>query len=247
MAKKNMTAFEKALTDAALSRYQKLLENDSVPVQLSEEHKNAVTKLTKRTNRKSWKYLNTTWKRVLVAVVTILILLASACAAVPAIRDGLIRFFTKDDGVAYTFEFTQDDIDRAPQEIEQFYAPSYVPHQFEMVDEEYGTTEQHRFYLDDTGNVIEFAQFVLWQFEEDPNDPVGIASRFGVTAENATIEDVILQGYEVKVVHAKTPIGTEDVVILWTDHAYFYSISAPYIENEEIDKIIGSMTAVESR
>lgn len=244
MAKKNMTAFEKALTDAALSRYQKVLEDDSAPVQFSEEYKNAVSKLTKRTKRKSWKYLNTTWKRVLVAIVTILILLASACAAVPAIRDGLIRFFTKDDGVAYTFEFTQDDIDRAPQEIEQFYAPSYVPPQFEMVNEEYRSTEHQRIYLDDIGNVMAFLQSALWQFEVDPTDPAGVASRFGVTSEDTTTETVILQGYEVKVIRFKTPIGTENMVVVWTDHEYFYAITAPYIEVEEIDRVIGSMTLV---
>lgn len=242
---KILTDFEKALTAAALSRYQKVLAEDPAPVQFSDDYNAGVSKLTKKTQRATWKYLNTPLKRVLVAVIAIILLLATACAAVPAIREGLIRFFTKDDGIVYSFEFTQEDVDRAPKEIVQYSAPSYIPPQFSMAAEQYLPTQQYRVYLDENGNVLAFTQSVLWQYEVDPNDPAGVVRVFGVNAENATVEDVILHGYAVKIFHIPTPIGTEDMVVVWTDHEYFYSVTSLSFEIEEIGKIIGSMTPVD--
>ena len=66
MAKKNQSAFEKALTDAALSRYQKILDEDTSPVQLSDTYQDSVAKLTNKSSQKTWKYVNTAWKRMLV-------------------------------------------------------------------------------------------------------------------------------------------------------------------------------------
>lgn len=241
---KHLTAFEKALTTVALSRYQTVLENDSAPVQFSDEHNAAVAELTKKTRRAGWKYVNKPWKRILVAVIVLSLLLATVCAAVPAIREGLIRFFTKDDGIVYSFEFTQEDLDRAPKEIAQYYAPTYVPPQYTLADESFLPTDLFRFYLDESGNVLSYMQHVLWEYEADPSDPAGVAKVFGVNAENGTEEDVVVHGYEVGIFRFPTPVGTEDMAVVWTDHEYFYFFSAPSAGIEEIEKIIGSMVPV---
>lgn len=245
MAKNNQSAFEKALTDAALSRYQKILDEDTSPVQLSDTYKDSAAKLTNKSSRKTWKYVNTAWKRLLVAVIMMFLLAATAFAAVPALREGLIRFFMHDDGVAFTFEFSQEDPDRAPKEIERYYAPSYIPDQYELVSEEYRPADEQRIYLDNTGNVLSFSQYALWQFEADSYSPAGVASRLGISSENVVVETEILRGYEVKIIHIQTPNNTEDIEILWTDHEYFYSIGTPAISTDEIDRIIGSMAPVE--
>lgn len=245
MAKKNQSAFEKALTDAALSRYQKILDEDTSPVQLSDAYKASIDKLTNRSSRKTWKYVNTAWKRVLVAVILMFLLAATAFAAVPALREGLIRFFMHDDGIAFTFEFSQEDIDRAPKEIQVYYAPTFIPSQFSLVDEVVLQEEAHRYYMDDAGNVLDYRQSVLWQYESVLFESDGVASRFGVSSEDITMEIEILQGYEVKIIHIQTPNNSEDIEILWTDHEYFYSIGAPAISTDEIGRIIGSVTPVE--
>lgn len=245
MAKRNQSAFEKALTDAALSRYQKILDEDASPIQLSDAYKDSVAKLTNKSSRKTWKYVNTAWKRVLVAVLLMFLLAATAFAAVPALREGLIRFFTHDDGIAYSFEFSQEDIERAPKEIQSYRAPSYIPSKFSLVDEVLLQEEAHRYYMDDVGNTLDYRQSVLWQYDPSIFDPDGVAARFGVSSENVTIETLILQGYEIKVIHIQTPNGTEDAEVLWTDHEYFYTIGTPAISTEEIDRIIGSMAHVE--
>ena len=150
-----------------------------------------------------------------------------------------------DDGIAFTFEFSQEDLDRAPKEIQTYYAPTYIPSQFSLVDEVILQEEAHRYYMDDAGNVLDYSQSVLWQYEPVLFEPDGVASRMGVSSEDVTTETEILQGYEVKIIHIQTPNNTEDIEILWTDHDYFYSIGIPAISTDEIDRIIGSMAPVE--
>lgn len=245
MADQKKTAFEKALTDAVLARYQKTIAEDSEPVELSDSYKKSIEGLTRKTERKTWKYVNKTWKRILIAAILIVLLATTVVAAVPALREGLIRFITHDNGVAFTFEFTQEDLDRAPKEIETYYAPSYVPDGFMLVDQSILSVSSQYFYMNDTGNVFDYMQSVLWQYEIDPTDLSTVSSRFTVNSERTSIETVILQGYEVQIITMTTPQQTEDCVVLWTDHQYLYEIGAPSLEIDEIDRIIASMTIVD--
>ena len=245
MAKRNQSAFEKALTDAVLSHYQTILDEDPSPIQLSDAYKASIDKLTHKSSRKTWKYVNRAWKRVLIAAILMFLLAATAVAAVPALREGLIRFFIHDDGIVYSFEFAQEDIEHAPKKIQTYYAPSQIPNQFSLVDEVLLPEEAHRYYMDDSGNVLDYRQFVLWAYTPDLLAPDGVATRFGVSSEKVTVETVIIQGYEVKVIHIQTPNDTEDVEILWTDHEYFFAVGSPEINFEEIGRIIGSMAPIE--
>lgn len=247
MTDKKKTAFEKALTDAVLARYQKTIAEDSEPVVLSDSYKQAIEGLTRKTERKTWKYVNKTWKRILIAAILLFLLAGTAVAAVPALREGLIRFFTHDNGVAFTFEFTQEDLDRAPKEIETYYAPSYVPDGFVLVDHSFASDSLDYLYFDAAGDTYYYSQSVLWQYDIDPNNPDGILSQHTVNSENVIVEDVVLQGYQVKIIHMLLPdLGEheEETVALWTDHQYFYEVGAPNLKIDEIDTIITSMTII---
>ena len=46
---------------------------------------------------------------------------------------------------------------------------------------------------------------VLWQYDIDPNNPDGILSQHTVNSENVIVEDVVLQGYQVKIIHMFLP------------------------------------------
>ena len=245
MAKQPSAAFRSALTAAALSRYEALLGADPEPVSFSDEYRKAVARLTKQTERRTWKYVNTAWKRVLIAVILMVLLAATAVAAIPALREGLIRFFTHDNGAAFSFEFTQEDLARAPKEIEQYYAPSYVPYEYELISKEYRPTNEQRLYIDKNGNMLSFTQSVLWQTSDNICTPADVAEHFGVTSENVTVEPVAMQGYDIMLIHIIHSTGAKSLEALWTDHEYFYAIGAWKIEVEEIDQIIGSLTPVE--
>ncbi len=247
MTDQKKTAFEKALTDAVLARYQKTVAEDFEPVELSDSYKKAIEGLTRKTERKTWKYVNKTWKRILIAAVLMFLLAATAFAAVPALREGLIRFFTHDNGVAYTFEFTQEDLDRAPKEIETYYAPSFVPDRFHLADQSCTAITLDYIYFDDTGDTYYYSQSVLWEYDIDPDNLDEVLKEHTVNSENVLVEDAILQGYEVKIIHM--PIRDlreheEYTVALWTDHQYFFELGGPNLNAEEIDRIIASMTVI---
>ena len=241
MTKKIQSAFEQALMDAALSRYQRILDSDTSTVQLSDAYQDYIARLMNKSSRKTWKCVNT-------AFLTLAVLLAAtAFAAIPALREGLIRFFVHDDGVALTFAFSQEDLERAPKEIERYYAPAYIPNQYELVSEKYLPFVEHRIYSDESGNVFDFSQYTLQQFEAEPDSPGSVSTHFSVSSKNVVAETVILRGYKVKIIRFQidAPNNTEDIEILWTDHEYFYAIGCPAISIEEIDRIIGSMAPVE--
>lgn len=247
MTKKIQSAFEQALMAAALSRYQRILDSDTSTVQLSDAYQDYVARLMNKSSRKTWKCVNTAWKRVLIAVILAVLLAATAFAAIPALREGLIRFFVHDDGIALTFAFSQEDLERAPKEIERYYAPAYIPNQYELVSEKYLPFVEHRIYSDESGNVFDFSQYTLQQFEAEPDSPGSVSTHFSVSSKNVVAETVILRGYKVKIIRFQidAPNNTEDIEILWTDHEYFYAIGCPAISIEEIDRIIGSMAPVE--
>ena len=244
MTEKKKTAFEKALTEAVLSRYQNTISEDQEPVEFSEDYRNAVAKLTKKTQLKTWKYVNTAAKRILIAAIVIMLLTMTAFAAIPALREGLIRFFMHDDGVAYSFEFTEEDYKKAPREIETYYAPSWVPPQYALASEKYLPDVGDRIYLDETGNIFHYEQHVLWETGEEYDYPPGIGRVMTVSSDYATVETQIVQGYEVYVIQYTLPDGAHDTVFIWTDHLYFYMVSSAGLSDTEIVSIIDSMGVV---
>lgn len=245
MTEQKNAEFKKALTQAALSRYQAQMDVDQEPVVFSEAHIVNVKELTNKTQRKTWKYVNSTAKRILIVAIIFMLLTTTAFATIPALRDGLIRFFMRDNGVAYSFVFTQEDYEHAPREIETYYTPTWVPSNYIFVSEKFQTLKGERIYVDGTGNYMVISQYVLWQEEEAYGYPHGIGKVLTVTSENTTVETQIMQGYEVKILRIKEALQPEDDLVMWTDHNYFFMIDAKNIKDEEIDRIIGSMTKIE--
>ena len=244
MTEKKNAAFKKALTEAVLSRHQATLEADKEPVELSEAYRESVARLTRKTQRKTWKYVNTAAKRILIAAIIIMLLTMTAFAAIPALRDGLIKFFMHDDGVAYSFEFTQEDYERAPREIETYYAPSWVPPQYSLTSEKYHSSLGERIYVDEVGNALGYTQNILWLDGAEYDYPIGVGRVITVNSENTKAETNNIQGYEVIILRKQEEGFPEDVVVIWTDHNYFYTISSVDISDEDIDRIIASMSPI---
>ena len=249
MSEKKRTTFQQALTDAVLLRYQETIDADKEPVEFSETHQAYVAKLTKKTRRKTWKYVNTTAKRILIAAILILLLTATAFAAVPALREGLLRFFMHDDGVAYKFEFSKEDREKAPKVVETYYAPSYVPDGLTLVQSGATDIDLEFIYLDEeTGYVFAYTQNVLWAVDGFLDDPPNPGAGLNVSSENTTLEIRIVDGYEVKILREtiySLPDQPVDYTIVWTDHEYFYEIIATNLSNEELERVITSMQPIE--
>lgn len=238
MSRKQSSTFEAALTDAALSRYQSILAQENGPVQLSAEYRAATARLTRKAGSRTWKYVNTAWKRVLVAILIAILLAATVFAAVPALREEALGFFLHDKGTAYSFTFTQEALDRAPQRIEQCYAPDFIPGGYAMTKERRNAVSFKRIYRSDDGLYLTFIQKVLRVSGQDPHSG---ASGFTVNSENVRSKSISLGGRWVLTVEMDNLIGSEDAVYLWTDGAYFYALTVPDPDTETVSKIIGSV------
>lgn len=245
MAEKGRTAFERALTDAALGRYQAVLDADREPVAFSAAHLAAVDRLKTKAGRKSWKLVNTTVKRVLIAAIIILLLATTAVAAIPALRAGLIRLFLRNDGVAYGFDFTREDYETAPREIETRYAPAWVPEGYALTEEVSFSNYYLQLYINDAGDHLTYAQYVLWQAGEPFAYPSGARYVLSVNSQTASIETRFVGGHEVKILRTGEENRPEGDLAVWTDHRYIYKISAVDLRDEELEQILGSMAAVD--
>lgn len=245
MTNKQPTAFERALTDAALNRYQKILDEDPSPIQLSDAFQASIDKLTHKSSRKTWKYVNRAWKRVLIAAILMFLLAATAVAAVPALREGLIRFFIHDDGVKYSFEFTSEDISRAPKEINTYYAPRFLPAGFSLETENVLSDYFDQLYFDQDGNAFYYSQSVLWAYE-DLAQGADITVHLGISSEDCEREIRVINGFEVYVLHIFSPNGQNGLVAFWTDHEYFYEINYPSYDLTTLEDIIVSMDTVQN-
>ncbi|MBQ6160383.1 MAG: hypothetical protein IJK24_05525 [Oscillospiraceae bacterium] len=245
MAENKKTVFEQALTDAVLFRQQSTIEADKEPVEFSEDYRKAVGRLTKKTQRKTWKYVNTAAKRILIAAILIMLLATTAVAAIPALREGLIRFFMRDNGVFYSFSFTEEDYARAPREVEIYYAPSWVPPQYTLFSETYVSLKGERAYMNEDGYLFVFAQHVLWQTEESFDFPSGIGSVLTIDSESMEVETKIMQGYEVRILRKTIEQGIEEETYIWTDHNYFFDIEAVNLSDQEFEAVLSGMVQIE--
>lgn len=239
MSRNQSTAFEAALTDAVLSRYQRILAQENGPVQLSAEFRAATARLTRKAGRRTWKYVNTAWKRVLVAILIVILLAATVFAAVPALREELLGFFLHDSGTAYSFTFPQEALDRAPEKIERCFAPDFIPDGYAMTKERRNAVSFKRIYQSDDGLYLTFTQNVLRVSGQDPHSG---ASGFTVNSENVRTQSVRLGGRWVMAVEMDNLIGSEDAVYLWTDGAYFYALTVADPDTETVSEIIGSIS-----
>ena len=247
MAEKHATAFEKALTQAVLSRYRTQLDADTEPVQLSDEYQAAIAALTKKTERKSWKFVNTTFKRLLIAAIIVALLAATAFAVVPIFREKPVEYTMRSDGIVYSFDFSQEDLDRAPKSIETRYKPTYIPdgYTFEKANNNSPIIASY-YYIDNYGHYIDYSQHTLWESEPAGNNPPGVVSFLGYSADFLDeIEEAVIAGYEVKLLHYTLDTGEKELSAIWTDHEYFFSVDLQFDDPAVIRKIIESIQPVD--
>lgn len=245
MAEKHATAFEKALTQAVLSRYQTQLDADTEPVQLSDEYRAAIAALTKKTERKSWKFVNTTFKRLLIAAIIVALLAATAFAVVPIFREKPVEYTMRSDGIKYSFTFSQEDYDRAPKEIETRYEPSYMPEGYSLHVKNNDLASSDIHFISNSRSLISFCQHILWQPDPDYVDSPDTISVYGINSEGAEIETVVINGYEVKLLHYTLDTGEKTLSAVWTNHEYFFDLSLDFDDADIAARIIESIQPVD--
>ena len=234
MYKKKIMPFELALLDAVLEEFSDIPDNeDEIDVTFSPTFLAKSEKLIRNTQRKTWYYVNTTVKRIaLVAIIAAL--LTSTAMAFPAVREAVVRFFTRDTGTHYEFTFQPEQSATTPESIQTVYAPTYLPDGYFKNSEIVTISAVSMHWLNASGNWISYDQLVI------PKDAEG-QNWFGVNSEGVTKKALCLNGHKVLCIY------DEGTTYIWTDDAYFYNLYCdPTVSDAEMQKIFNSIQADEN-
>ena len=169
--------------------------------------------------------MNTAAKRLLIAAI-IAALLTGTVLAVPALREGLIKFFVHDNGSMYFFTVDRNVIQNAPEEIETVYTLGYVPEEYEVVLQTANFGFASINYMNENCDIIWLDQELV---TGDPRNTLGGLS----DSERSTLEHIELNGY--KVVRISHEDG--EIEFLWTDNEYFFNLFCSNVSPDEAEKI----------
>lgn len=223
-------AFKQALLDAALEEFRDIPAEKDIDLEFSAEFEEMGRRLLEKPQRKPVRTLGRGLRRAIL-IAAIIAALAITAMAVPAIREGLIKFFSHNAGTHYEFSFDPEQAATAPDTIEKEYAPSYIPEGYSEVT--YIVTDEVIIHdwATESGEYLSFQQEVI------PLDSGGPHPN----AENVTVETILINGYEVFLVHSY------HYMYHWTDNEYFYQLTlSPSIPEEERIQVFNSISLVEN-
>lgn len=174
-----------------------------------------------------WRYTNTPYKKVLIAIIVFIIAISSTMV-VPAFREPIIDFvvkqydkfsslFVHDESLKYSNE-------QLPVKIEKVYTPSLIPNDYKIID--YYTDDLNVFFLwsDESDNTIEFYQKV-------------ISSYNNLNTENTVMNEFSLGNYHV---YSYTQTGVSSYI--WYDKGYIFIINVPEkFPLEQVSDLINSV------
>lgn len=209
MDKRRLKPFEQALLDATLEAFADIPSEETIELDFSHGFLKRGEALIAQSRRgrihRSGKVM-----RRMILVAAIILAMAVTAAAVPAIREELIKFFAKDAGTHYEFYFDREQAANAPKYIEKVYKPTYIPDGYQEDSSYIGFGDVCYLWCSEDGDIL-FDQSPI------PNDTEGPWPN----AENVTVETLNLNGYQVFVVYSNT------VSYFWTDNEYLYWLSVP--------------------
>jgi hypothetical protein len=231
MSKTEWTQFDSALLDASLEEFADIPAEDAIDLTLSEEFELEGLELVEKARRGKVPRFGKTLRRALL-IAAIIVALATTALAIPpvrhAIREGLIRFFTRNAGTHYDVYFDQEQAATAPDYIEKVYRVGYIPEG----------------YTEDVSYVHFGAVSYSWCAEDNlcitffyapiPDDYTGPA----VDAEESAVSVLNLNGYQV----FSALFSDGSLSYVWTDNEYYYMlIGNPNVSADEMNKIFTSI------
>ena len=149
----------------ALQKYELSFEEkyppEDIEVEFSKQYEVYMEKLLSGKIPKRRKYFNTVGKRIAACVAAVMIIFGGSMT-VKAFREPVVEFFTNAYEKIVEIFFGDDDIAKAPSEIETVYTLGYVPDGYEMESysmNEIKTTARTVFINNETKLI--FCQYIL--------------------------------------------------------------------------------------
>lgn len=192
----------------------------------------------KKPERVTWKIL----KRVLIAAVLAATLFATACAAVPEFRAGVLRVITNVTDIGTEF-FFRSDSPSTPAPSSPLVIKDGMPFEFSYVPEGYEQILREAY---DSGANGMMYQCVYGYPNDDPNNfdfcisPVSEGTGLSIDTENATVTYLKIHGLEGQLIQKTDALsGRECIMYLWFDLEsglmYCYnSVGVPFEESQRI-------------
>lgn len=129
----------------------------------SPRYQKRMERLIKRQNQSYWKYVNTVGKRVAVFAVVLMLTFALPMS-VSAVREPIVEFFVNVYEKFLEFFYDEDDIARAPEEIEKVYTLGYVPEGYELEQRVVFDKRVKTIWKNSLGETIVFSQLLFENF-----------------------------------------------------------------------------------
>lgn len=163
----------------------------------------------KKFNRK---HINTPIKRIIVAIVILLIVLTSAMS-VPAFRQPVIDFVVKQYNKFSSYFVDEESLqyskEQLPMKIENVYMPSKIPNNYEMVDYYVDDLNTFALWSDESNNTIEFYQKVIFSYNN-------------FNTENTVMNEIEIDN---RCIYQYTQKDTSSYI--WYDKGYIFIINVP--------------------
>lgn len=231
----NRTPFQNALLDAALEEFADIPPEDEIQLEFSPAFSAWAERLVDKSKGKTQHRGHMGIKRA-VLIAAILAALTITAMAIEPIRQKIIQFITRDDGLSYTFEFDPEIVAQAPGTIETAYAPTYVPEGYCVSGENYTIAGVSKWYRNGTGDRLLYDQFPIPDDMQDVNG-------FHVDSEYSQKTVVVIGNYQLMQFNFE-----DQVILMWMDHQYYYNLEYDkndIITEEEILKILDGIVVVE--
>jgi len=227
-----LSPLQQALLDSVLAEYAHVPEETQIEYTFSQKFEKWAKKFIAETDRLTKHRLSKTVKLIII-VAAIIALLAACAVAIPAIREGLVDFFLTEKTDHYGVTFNPDQAAYAPDEIEEYIVPSYVPEGYSVIADDRSPAGVIQAWTNEQGQIITYNQCFI------PKDATQ-DNWMGISSEGVSRSSAVTYGYKVEIVE-----DTDVSTMVWTDNQYLYFVSVPNeLPFSEFEKMLSSMMTV---
>ena len=227
-----LTPLQQAVLDSVLAEYAHVPEETQIEYTFSQKFEKWARKLIAETDRLTKHRLSKTVKLIII-VAAIIALLAACAVAIPAIREGLVDFFLTEKIDHYCVTFDPAQAAYAPDEIEEYIVPSYVPEGYSVIADDRSPAGVIQAWTNEQGRIITYNQCFI------PKDATQ-DNWMGISSEGVSRSSAVTYGYKVEIVE-----DTDVSTMVWTDNQYLYFVSVPNeLPFSEFEKMLSSMMFV---
>lgn len=208
--------FEQGLCQAMERQFAEIPQNEEeLDFPISAEFQARCRTLLQNVDKPSGRRRYSRLKRALLAA-ALVAALATSALAIPSVRSSIASLFVnREDPQQYTLLFEQEQIPDAPDRIETFFLPAYLPEGFTESYRSLSSAMVSASWANEDGACISFSQHPI-------PFPANVHSWLGIDAEHTRWEQISLGS--VSVIRFSNPYVQ---TLAWVESGYFFILTVP--------------------